>query len=140
MTWQLADCKAGDGGFACVPAAQRPNSHARPACARPTSRWTWSTSPRSRRRCHLPYGRAKPTAPYPGKGGTAPLCLYKYSSRTATRGGVSIELAEPEVYWDEAIVEGMTPEQRAVMYGPCSSIAQKLHLQVDADGNVVLGK
>ena len=66
--------------------------------------------------------------------------LYKYSSRTATRGGVSIELAEPEVYWDEAIVEGMTPEQRAVMYGPCSSIAKGLHLQVDADGNVVLGK
>jgi hypothetical protein len=34
----------------------------------------------------------------------------------------------------------MTPEQRAVMYGPCSSISPKLHLQVDADGNVALGK
>ena len=66
--------------------------------------------------------------------------LYKYASRTTTRSGVSIKLAAPEVYWDEAIVEGMTPEQRAVMYGPCSSIAKGLHLQVDADGNVVLGK
>ena len=30
----------------------------------------------------------------------------------------------------------MTPEQRAVMHGPCSSIAKGLHLQVDSDGNV----
>ena len=142
VTWQLADCKAGDGGFACVPGSHK-------------AKFPMPTGVRS---CDEPLDVVHQPALQAGDiiffmdgaqtHGTLPWqsdvprrsALYKYSSRTATRSGVSIELAEPEVYWDEAIVEGMTPEQRAVMYGPCSSIAQKLHLQVDADGNVVLGK
>ena len=47
--------------------------------------------------------------------------LFNYASRTATRGGPSSEVAAPEVYWDGAIVEDMTAEQRAVVLGPHGS-------------------
>ena len=142
VTWQLADCKAGDGGFACVPGSHKAKF----------------PMPAGVRSCDEPLDVVHQPALQAGDviffmdgaqtHGTLPwksdvprrAALYKYAGRTATRTGVSSELAKPEVYWDEAIVEGMTPEQRAVMYGPCSSISQKLHLQVDADGNVVLGK
>ena len=123
-------------------AATKPNSPCPPACVLATRRWTWSTSPHSKAGDVIFFmdgAQTHGTLPWTGD---APRrsALYKYAGRTATRSGVSIELAAPEVYWDEAIVEGMTPEQRAVMYGPCSSISQKLHLQVDSDGNVALGK
>ncbi|MDE0219696.1 MAG: hypothetical protein OXJ90_10525 [Spirochaetaceae bacterium] len=40
-------------------------------------------------------------------------------------------------HWDPAIVERMTPEQRAVMYGPNSGHATSVpELTVDADGTI----
>ena len=40
VTWQLADCKAGDGGFACVPGSHKAKfPMPAQACAPATSRW-----------------------------------------------------------------------------------------------------
>ena len=142
VTWQLADCKAGDGGFACVPGSHKakfPMPAGVRSCDEPLDVVHQPALKAGDVIFFMDGAQTHGTLPWTGD---APRrsALYKYASRTATRSGVSIKLAAPEVYWDEAIVEGMTPEQRAVMYGPCSSISQKLHLQVDADGNVVLGK
>lgn len=64
--------------------------------------------------------------------------LFKYASRTANRGG-SRPYYEPETYWDEEIVIGMMPEERAVMFGPTSAPkTQEVYLAVDPDGTVRL--
>ena len=64
--------------------------------------------------------------------------LFKYASRTANRGG-SRPYYEPETYWDEEIVSGMTPEERAVMFGPTSAPkTQEVYLAVEPDGTVRL--
>jgi len=65
--------------------------------------------------------------------------LYKYASRTSCRTGVASQISPPEVYWDEATVADMTDEERAVMYGPCSTPRSNgPYLAVDDDGAVRL--
>jgi len=60
--------------------------------------------------------------------------LYKYAARDSIRSG---RLVEPDIYWPEEIGEGMTDEQRAVMYGPYSNHHGNLPaLAVDEDGTV----
>ena len=61
-----------------------------------------------------------------------------HAPRTANRGG-SRPHYKPETYWDEEIVSGMTPEERAVMFGPASPPkTQEVYLTVDPDGTVHL--
>ena len=61
--------------------------------------------------------------------------LYKYAGRSAIRSGR--EFADPEAYWGEDLVAGMTEEQRAVMYGPYSNHGGAVpSLTVDAGGTV----
>jgi ectoine hydroxylase-related dioxygenase (phytanoyl-CoA dioxygenase family) len=63
--------------------------------------------------------------------------LLKFASRTSTRSGVSRRFLEPDTYWDKNIVDGMTAEQRAVMYGPASNgRSQDCQLDVDTAGAV----
>ncbi|MEE2657181.1 MAG: hypothetical protein VX733_01675 [Candidatus Latescibacterota bacterium] len=57
--------------------------------------------------------------------------LFKYASCTATRTGKSRELADPEVFWGEELVAGMTAEERVVMHGPCSSLSEGVRLTVE---------
>lgn len=66
--------------------------------------------------------------------------LFKYASRTSIRGGHN--LIDPDTYWDGETVEGMTAIQRAVMYGPASSVGRrrKLRLVVNEDGVVATGE
>ena len=61
--------------------------------------------------------------------------LFKYADLTSVRTGVAKEIAPPEIYWGEELVEDMTEAQRAVMYGPCSSLGTT-KLTVDEDGTV----
>ena len=66
--------------------------------------------------------------------------LFKYVSRTASRGGAR-PYYEPETYWNKEIVIEMTPEQRAVMFGPTSTPrTEDTYLTVDEDGIVCLGQ
>ena len=46
--------------------------------------------------------------------------LYKFASRTSARTGPTADVAPPDVYWDEEVVDDMTDEQLAVMWGPYS--------------------
>ena len=61
--------------------------------------------------------------------------------RPATRTGRSARLAPPEIYWEEELVEGMTPQERAVMYGPTSAPGTRdVNLIVDDSGHVTVGE
>ncbi len=51
----------------------------------------------------------------------------KYASRTSARS-VGRAAAVPEAYWDEHLVEEMSEEQRAVMWGPYSNHGGELPL------------
>lgn len=65
--------------------------------------------------------------------------LFKYASRTSTRSGQSREFYPPDRYWDEDVIDGMTPAQRAVMHGPGSNIGgdPNLKLIVEEGGRVL---
>ena len=63
--------------------------------------------------------------------------LFMYSARSTARQGASRWCLDPDRYWDADAVSGMTPEQRAVMYGPSSSPqTDGPYLDLDEDGVV----
>ncbi|MCZ6635170.1 MAG: hypothetical protein O7G87_17360 [bacterium] len=63
--------------------------------------------------------------------------LFKYAGRTSARSGPASELAPPETYWDDATIDGMTEEERAVMWSPYSNHRGGLpFLDIDEEGSV----
>jgi ectoine hydroxylase-related dioxygenase (phytanoyl-CoA dioxygenase family) len=139
VTWQLTDMKEGDGGFVCVPGSHK-------------SKYTM---PRGVRTCDDDLGVVVQPAMAAGDvlffmdgaqtHGTHPWrsekprrsILFKYASQSSVRSGPSARLAAPEAWWSEELVEGMTEEQRAVMYGPYSNHNGRVpFLTVDEDGTV----
>lgn len=120
VTWQLTDVNEGDGGFVCVPGSHK--------SSRPM--------PDGVRTCDEDLGAVVQPAMKAGDvlffmdgaqtHGTHPWrsdrprrsILFKYAARSCVRGAPSQDLFLPEVWWGEGVVEGMTEEQRAVMYGP----------------------
>ena len=139
VTWQLTDIKEGDGGFVCVPGSHK-------------SKYTM---PRGVRTCDDDMGVVVQPAMAAGDvlffmdgaqtHGTHPWrseksrrsILFKYTSQSSVRGGPSARLAAPELWWSEELVEGMTEEQRAVMYGPYSNHNGRVpFLTVIEDGTV----
>ena len=140
VTWNLSAAPAGGGGFACVPGSHKSKF----------------TMPKGVRNCDDDMGAVVQPEIRAGDilffmdgaqtHGTHPWrndhqrrsVLFKYASRTANRGG-SRPYYEPETYWDEEIVSGMTPEERAVMFGPTSAPkTQEVYLAVEPDGTVRL--
>ncbi len=141
VTWNLADCPAGRGGFACAPGSHK----------------SGFPMPREVRNSDEPVGAVLQPEIEAGDAlffmdgaqthGTHPWrndherrsILYKYAGRTATRGGPSTEVCHPEIYWGEEVVTDMSEEERAVMFGPASAPRhEKMFLIVDQDGKVRL--
>lgn len=139
VSWQLATVYENKGGFACVPGSHKSNF----------------PSPDGVTSCDDHMGTVIQPAAEPGDvvffmdgaqtHGTFPWLndherrsiLYKYASRTSARSGPASELAPPETYWDETIVEGMSSEQLAVMWGPYSNYrGEFLLLDVTESGEV----
>ncbi|MCZ6635951.1 MAG: phytanoyl-CoA dioxygenase family protein, partial [bacterium] len=122
VSWQLADVPEGKGGFACVPGSHKSDFEV------PEGVWTVdsdmgaSINPGARAGDVVFFmDGAQTHGTYPWQNDhERRSILYKFASRTAIRTGISVQIAPPEIYWDEEIVDGMTNEQRAVMYGPCS--------------------
>lgn len=143
VSWSLADAGPGDGGFACVVGSHK-------------SRFTMPSGVRT---VDDDMGVVEQPVVQAGDvlffmdgaqtHGTLPWnadhdrrsVLYKYAGRTATRSGRSARLAPPEIYWGEELVEGMTPQERAVMYGPASAPGTRdVNLIVDDSGHVTVGE
>jgi hypothetical protein len=138
VSWQLQDVPEGGGGFACVPGSHK-------------SRFPM---PRGVRQCDDDMGVVVQPAMNAGDvlffmdgaqtHGALPWrnehprrsILFKYASRDSVRGGPASRCGVPEIYWGEELVEGMTDEQRAVMYGPHSNGRGIPSLTVGEDGSV----
>lgn len=140
VAWQLTDCRTGYGGFACVPASHKSN-YTTPGGVR-----TGDADMGVQVQPAVEAGNviffmdsAQAHGAWPWKQNTGRRSiLLKYASRTSARSGVGKPVAVPERYWDEHIVEGMTDEQRAVMWGPYSNTRGEIpSLDVTEDGRVV---
>ncbi len=141
VTWNLTDCPAGGGGFACTPGSHK-SQFPMPQEVR--------TSDESEGAVVQPEIRAGDILFFMDGAqthGTHPWrnaherrsILYKYAGRTATRGGPSSTVCPPEIYWGEELVARMSSEERAVMFGPCSAPGREdMYLLVDEDGTVRL--
>jgi ectoine hydroxylase-related dioxygenase (phytanoyl-CoA dioxygenase family) len=142
VAWQLADCKAGDGGFACVPGSHKagfPMPSGVQTCDAPMDVVEQPVLRAGDVLFFMDGAQTHGTLPWKGQMPRRSV-LYKYAGRTSARTGAAGQLSPPEIYWDEAIVEGMSEVERAVMYGPCSNPGGgQVYLEVDENGQVTLG-
>ena len=141
VTWNLTNCPEGGGGFACVPGSHK-SKYPMPKGVRNCDDDLGTViQPEIRAGDVLFFmdgAQTHGTHPWQNNHERRSV-LCKYASRTATRGGPSRDVCPPETFWDGAIVDGMTSEQRAVMFGPCSAPpGDDMYLTVDPDGTVRL--
>ena len=137
VTWQLSDINAGEGGFACVPGSHKsrfPMPHGVRTCDDDMGVVLQPEMKAGDVIFFMDGAQAHGTLVWRGEHHRRSV-LFKYADRTSVRTGVAREIAPPEIYWGEELVEGMTEAQRAVMYGPCSSLGTT-KLTVDGDGTV----
>ena len=134
VTWNLTDCPAGGGGFACVPGSHK-------------SRFEMPTGARN---CDADMGTVIQPEVRAGDvlffmdgaqtHGTHPW-QNDHERRSVPAGRTAIRanlgFASPEIYWEPEIVEGMTAEELAVMWGPFSGGARTVPALIcEEDGRV----
>ena len=141
VTYQLGQSDDGDGGFACVPGSHK-SKYPMPSAVRTQENEMGAVVEPALGPGDVLFfmdgAQTHGTHPWQADHERRSI-LIKYAGRTATRQGASVHVCDPDTYWDHPIVEGMTPEQRAVMFGPCSAPRRgNLYLAVDDDGAVRL--
>jgi ectoine hydroxylase-related dioxygenase (phytanoyl-CoA dioxygenase family) len=143
VTWNLNDCPAGGGGFACAPGSHKSQFRMPDAVRHCDENQGTVIQPEIKAGDVLFFmdgAQTHGTHPWRNDHDRRSI-LYKYATRTATRGGPSSEVCAPEIYWGEETVADMTPVERAVMYGPASAPGtDKMFLVVDDNGSVFLEK
>ena len=143
VTWNLTDCPAGGGGFACAPGSHKAR-FSMPKDVRNSDEMEGAiVQPEVKAGDVLFFmDGAQTHGSHPWRNAhERRSILYKYAGRTATRQGPSREVCAPEVYWGEEWVAGMSAEERAVMFGPCSAPGREdMYLLVGEDGVVRLEK
>ena len=140
VAWQLHDCKPNMGGFACVPASHKANYRMPNGVRTGDGDMGVTIQPVVEAGDVLFFmDSAQAHGAWPWKLDTGRRSiLFKYSSRTSARSGVGKDVSEPETYWDSSITDGMTPAERAVMFGPYSNHRGEIPLlDVTQDGLVV---
>ena len=141
VAWQLNDCKTDMGGFACVPASHKSN-YKMPAGVKTGDGDMGVTMQIVAEAGDVVFfmDSAQSHGAWPWKLDTGRRSiLFKYASRTSSRSGAAKGIAEPESYWNSDVVEDMTAEQRAVMFGPYSNHRGEIPLlDVTADGSVYI--
>ncbi len=143
VTWNLTDCPENSGGFACVPGSHK-SKYPMPIGVRNCDEdMDTVVNPGIRAGDVLFFmdgAQTHGTHPWQNDHDRRSI-LFKYASRTATRGGPSQAVCQPEIFWDDEIVDGMTMQQRAAMFGPCSAPrSDEMFLVVEDDGTVLLEK
>lgn len=139
VTYNLADAGPDDGGFACVPGSHK-SRYPMPDGVRTMENDMGVVAKPNVKAGDVLFfmdgAQTHGARPWMADHGRRAI-LIKYASRTVTRQGASLDCLQPEKYWDIDIVDGMTPEQRAVMYGPASAPrTSDLKLNIDEKGNV----
>ena len=138
VTWNLTDCPAGGGGFAAAPGSHR-SDFPMPAGVRDCDDDGGAVvQPEIRAGdCFFFMDGAQTHGTHPWQNDhERRSVLMKYASRTSIRQGR--DLVDPDTHWDGSTVEGMSPVERAVMYGPASAVFDRpVRLSVRDDGEVV---
>ena len=141
VSWQLAEVPEGQGGFACVPGSHKSDFDMPDGVRTVDDDMGTSINPQAHPGdvvFFMDGAQTHGTYPWLNDHERRSI-LYKFASRTAVRTGVSVQFAPPEIYWEENITEGMTPEERAVMFGPCTGHSGIVpSLEVTADGKLVV--
>lgn len=141
VTWNLTDCPAGKGGFASVPGSHKSKFRMPIGVRNCDEDMDTVANPGIRAGDVLFFmdgAQSHGTHPWQNDHDRRSI-LFKYASRTATRQGPSNAVCHPEIFWDRDIVDGMSMEERAVMYGPCSAPPNdEMFLVVEEDGAVRL--
>lgn len=141
VAWQLHDCKEGMGGFACVPSSHKSMFPTPRGVRTGDDDMGLITQPVVKAGdviFFMDSAQAHGATPWKLET-TRRSILFKYTGRTCARGGPSQEVSPPEIYWDREIVDGMTPEQLSVMYGPYSNHRGRVpYLTVRENGTVQL--
>ena len=139
VSWQFADVRPGDGGFAYVTGSHKSNY------AMPKDLQYFRDHKFAVRQAEVRAGDVIFFMDGAQTHGTFPWqaahqrrsVLYKYTGRSGTRSGVAEALAPPKIYWEDRITDGMSAEQLAVMWGPYSNYHEELpYLDVHEDGRV----
>ena len=142
VTWNLTDAPAGGGGFVCVPGSHKskfPMPDGVRTCDKEMGTVVQPEMDAGDILFFMDGAQTHGTHPWQNEHQRRSV-LFKYASRTASRGGAR-PYYEPETYWNKEIVIEMTPEQRAVMFGPTSAPrTEDTYLTVDEDGIVCLGQ
>jgi ectoine hydroxylase-related dioxygenase (phytanoyl-CoA dioxygenase family) len=118
VTWNLTDCPAGGGGFACVPGSHKSKYPVPDGVRGCDADMGTVIQPEVRAGDVLFFmdgAQTHGTHPWQNDHERRSV-LFKYAGRTAVRS--NRQFASPEVYWEPEIVEGMTAEELAVMWGP----------------------
>ncbi len=143
VSWQLADVNPGDGGFACVRGSHKSGFPMPPGVRTCDDDMDTVVQPAMRAGDVLFFmdgAQTHGTRPWQSDRPRRSV-LFKYAARSSVRGGPAKDLAPPEVYWGEDVVEGMTDEQRAVMFGPYANHRDEIpFLTVDESGTVQIGR
>ena len=131
VAWQLADCKAGDGGFAIVPGSHKNREPTPQGVKSVEDALDLVVQPEMQAGDVLFFAETAThgTLPWSGAHPRRSL-LYKYAERGAARA-VGKYFTPQQRYGDW--VEELTPEQQAVLYGPGVHHGGKLPL-LESDG------
>ena len=140
MSWQFSDAKLGDGGFCYVTGSHKSNYNM------PDDLQYLRDHEFAVRQAEMQAGDVLFFMDGAQTHGTFPwqaahqrrTILCKYALRSSTRSGQVEVLARPDNYWDKSVIDGMTEEQKAVMWDPYSNYHEELpYLDVGEDGKVV---
>ena len=116
VAWQLADCNAGDGGFAIVPGSHKTCEGTPPGVRSVEDAMGLVVQPEMKAGDVLFFAESATHGALPWKGAHERCSvLYKYASRGAARA-VGKYFTPQQRYGDW--VNELTPEQQAVLYGP----------------------
>ena len=139
VSWQLSDVGKGDGGFVAVPGSHKSKYVIPEDLKYFKSDMDVLVQPAMKAGDVLFFmdgAQTHGTLPWQAEHQRRSI-LYKYTGRTSARQGTAEEVAPPENYWDRSHTDGMTPEQRAVMWGPYSNYHEELPvLGIDEQGTV----
>ena len=139
VSWQLTDVNEGDGGFVCVPGSHK-SKYSMPSGVRTCDDDLGVVVQPSMKAGDVLFfmdgAQTHGTHPWQSENPRRSI-LFKYASQSSVRSGPARSLSVPNVWWSEELVEGMTEEQKAVMYGPYSNYQSEIPLlTVDEDGTV----
>jgi ectoine hydroxylase-related dioxygenase (phytanoyl-CoA dioxygenase family) len=137
VTWNLTDCPAGGGGFACVPGSHKSKYPMPEGVRNCVADMGTVIQPEVRAGDVLFFmdgAQTHGTHPWQNDHERRSV-LFKYAGRTAVRS--KLAFAPPDKYWEPEIVEDMTEEELAVMWGPFSGGSRVVPALVcDDDGAV----